>query len=182
MARRCTLCEHPDRIALDKALISGMPFRRVAARFSVSSSAAFRHKRDHLPKVLAKGMHSSAGKQDAYTAEIFRFQKEKVAEETRHAIDAFQQLRAINSACLEVLTKARAAGKHSTLLRAADRVAKHIDLQARLLGEIQDAPTVNVLVMPEWQNLRQLIVEALRPFPEARLAVSKVIESVSAGS
>ena len=182
MARRCTICDHPERTAIDKALVAGMPFRKLAARFSVSSSAAFRHKREHLPKILAQGLRSSNGQPDPHAKEIVRYQQQMEAEETRHAIDAFQQLRAINSACLEVLTKARATEKHSTLLNAVDRITRQIDLQARLLGELQEGPVVNIAVMPEWLSLRQTIVDALRPFPEARVAVAEVLQNAVPGA
>ncbi|NJL30006.1 MAG: hypothetical protein HC897_19990, partial [Thermoanaerobaculia bacterium] len=78
------------------------------------------------------------------------------------------------------LRKAREAEDHSILLRAVDRIARQIELQARLLGELQEGQTVNVLVMPEWQRVRQLVVEALRPYPEARAAVARVLRDAGA--
>ncbi|MCP4545449.1 MAG: hypothetical protein GY835_03145, partial [bacterium] len=81
------------------------------------------------------------------------------------------------AACLEVLKRARADGKDSTLLRAVDRIHKQIELQARLLGEIQEAQTtVNVAVLPEWHGIRQVVIEALHPYPEARLAVVRALK------
>lgn len=87
-----------------------------------------------------------------------------------------QQLKAINAACLEVLRQARADGKHSILLRAVDRIARQIELQARLLGQIQETQTVNVAILPEWQGVRQRVLEALRPYPEAREAVVRALK------
>lgn len=34
------------------------------------------------------------------------------------------------------------------LLRTVDRIACQIELQAKLLGEIQEGPTINVAVLP----------------------------------
>jgi pyrimidine operon attenuation protein/uracil phosphoribosyltransferase len=110
--------------------------------------------------------------------DLARHHQELEARDERQAIDVMQQLRAINAACLEVLSKARAAENHSTLLRAVDRIHRQIELQARLLGEIQDGQTVNVLVAPEWHQVRLVVVEALRPFPEARTAVSRALTAL----
>ncbi len=43
MPRACTICQHPERAAIDEALRTES-FRRVAVRFGTSPSAAFRHK------------------------------------------------------------------------------------------------------------------------------------------
>lgn len=75
-----------------------------------------------------------------------------------------------------MLRQARADGKHAILLQAVDRIARQIELQARLPGQIQDAQTVNVAVLPEWHGIRQTVLEALRPYPDARLAVAQALE------
>jgi hypothetical protein len=48
-------------------------------------------------------------------------------------------------------------------------------LQAKLLGELSDAPQVNVVLMPEWLALRGAILAALAPYSEARAAVATQI-------
>ncbi len=48
-------------------------------------------------------------------------------------------------------------------------------MQARLLGELQDGTTVNLLVLPAWQELRTTILMALVPYPEARAAVAMAL-------
>jgi hypothetical protein len=51
--RRCTVCDHPEFEAIDKALVAGeASFRNIAERFSVSVAALHRHKADHLPETL----------------------------------------------------------------------------------------------------------------------------------
>ena len=102
--------------------------------------------------------------------EAARHHRNVEARQTGQAIDVVQQLKAINAACLEVLKKARADGKHALSLRAVDRIAKQIELQAKLLGDIQDGQTVNIAIMPEWHGIRQVVADALRPHPEASLA------------
>jgi hypothetical protein len=44
---RCTVCNHPSRPDIDRALIDGVPLRTLAATHGLSASALFRHTR-HL--------------------------------------------------------------------------------------------------------------------------------------
>ena len=56
MARRCTICDHPDRVAIDKALVGDEGgYRKISARFGLSSSALYRHRHNHLPEIVAQG-------------------------------------------------------------------------------------------------------------------------------
>jgi hypothetical protein len=40
---RCTVCQHPSRPEIDRALIEGVPYRTLAATHGVSASALCRH-------------------------------------------------------------------------------------------------------------------------------------------
>lgn len=160
MPRICTVCSHPDRHEIDSALVTGDPLRNVARHRSVTVSALFRHKRDHLPGHLVKAAEE---------------------EDVAQAIDVVRQLKAINAACLEILQKSRADGKHSISLRAVDRIHRQIELQARLLGELQDnGPQVNVLIAAEWHEIRMMIFNVLEPYPEARAALAEALGRASA--
>ncbi len=161
----------------------------MAKRFGISESALFRHRKNHLPALVARGFKAIGPvvsfvqevepPNAPHTEDLARQQREVEARETGQAIDIVQQLKAINAACLEVLKKARTDGKHSILLRAVDRIARQIELQAKLLGDIQDGQTVNIAVMPEWHGIRQLLTEALRPYPEAGFAVARALRHAS---
>ena len=133
----------------------------------------FRHRRDHLPQVLTDTAPATPQASQTEPSPPKESGKEQVA------IDALQQLRAINAACLEVLRKARAEGQPLILLRAVDRIAKQIELQAKLLGQIEESTMINVAVLPEWHGVRQLVINALQPHPEARQAVALALKGAS---
>lgn len=177
--RPCSICTHEKRAEIDRALASGTAFRTVAGRFGTSKSAAGRHKRDHLAPHLARALEEAHG---ARAADIVREREASKAEDIGQALDVVRQLKAINAACLEILQKSRAAGKDSISLGAVDRIHRQIELQARLLGELQDGQTVNVLVAPEWHQVRLVVVEALRPYPEARGAVAQALAALPAAA
>ncbi len=47
-----------------------------------------------------------------------------------------------------------------------------VELTAKLVGELDERPQVNVLLAPEWLAVRAALLAALRPYPEARVAVA----------
>ncbi|HEY1387189.1 MAG TPA: hypothetical protein VGF38_01495 [Ktedonobacterales bacterium] len=156
MPRTCTVCSHSQRAQIDAALVSGTPYRDIAGRFQVSKTAVERH-REHIPVAISKSQE---------------------AREEAQALDVVKQLQAINGATLAVLKEARASGNPDLALRAIDRIQRQIELQAKLLGDLDDRPQVNILLVPEWLAVRTAILAALLPYPEARQAVVSAVARV----
>jgi hypothetical protein len=100
-------------------------------------------------------------------------------EEHEIALDVVEQLRAINSASLAILEDARNGGEPSLALKAIDRIHRQVELQAKLLGEIDQRPQVNLYLTPEWLELRTLIVGALEPHPQAQEAIIMALEEAN---
>jgi hypothetical protein len=48
MGRLCTICAHPDHLAIDEALGTGRAFRGIAVSFGVSRAALHRHWQRHI--------------------------------------------------------------------------------------------------------------------------------------
>lgn len=103
-------------------------------------------------------------------------QSQEVKAEAR-ALDVVAQLKAVNAAALGVLRDAREAGDGELILKAVDRVVRQIEFQARLLGELDERPVVNILVAPEWLDLRGRILAALTAYPQARTALAEALDA-----
>jgi len=58
MNKRCSVCTHPALPEIDRALMSGMPLRSLAARYSLSPSALSRHTK-HLKRQRALHKHQA---------------------------------------------------------------------------------------------------------------------------
>jgi len=56
---------------------------------------------------------------------------------------------------------------------------KSIELLARVSGELDDRPVVNIVSLPQWVELRTLILTAIEPYPLAREAVVEVLSADS---
>jgi hypothetical protein len=68
------------------------------------------------------------------------------------------------------MSQARQRGDGDTALKAMDRIRRQIELQAKLLGELDERPQINVLLAPEWLTVRAALLEALGPCGEAPVA------------
>ena len=161
MPRRCTVCAHLQRQDIDELLVSGAPYRSVAKRFGLSESAVYRHKTEHLPAHLLKA---------------------RKAEEVAQADDLLDQVRHLQVHALDILERAEKAGNLRTALSAISQARGNLELLGKLAGQLDDRPQVNLLVSPEWLELRAVIIGALSPHPRAREAVLRAIEGAGDGN
>lgn len=153
MPRTCTICTHPERPEIDRALLDGEAYRTIAKRYGAGPSAVLRH-REHLPNQLVKASE---------------------AQEVAHADTLLEQVRTLQGRALSILDRADEAGDLRTALSAIREARGNLELLAKLLGELQQEGTVNVTVSPEWLTLRAVVIQALQPYPDAARAVSKAL-------
>ncbi len=155
MPRSCSICLHPEREEINAALLQGEPLRDIARRYATSKDALARH-REHLPVHLAKASE---------------------AAEVIQANTLLDRLLSLNAETMAILKEARSGRikDNELALRAIARAEKQLELQGKLLGELNEAPTVNILAVPEWFSLRSTIIAALEPYPEAKQAVVRAL-------
>ena len=159
MPRRCSICSHERLEEINRALVEGVAFPALVAKYRVSKDALSRHKANHLPATLVKAQE---------------------AQEVAQADDLLEEVRSLQGRALGILDKAEDAGDLRTALGAIREARGNLELLAKLLGEL-DERTVNVLITPEWLQLRAVVVGALEPHLEARRAVLRAIEAVGDG-
>jgi hypothetical protein len=134
--------------------------RSVASLYDVSEAAVRRHKSNHLPAKLVLAQQ---------------------AEEAAEAGELLDQVQDLQARTLAILEAAEETSQHRTALAAIREARSNLELLAKLLGELDDRPQINVLVSSEWLELRAVIVGALQPHSEARGAVLAAIEGISNG-
>lgn len=150
MPPTCSICRHPEREAIDAALVAGESFRNIAQRFGPSATALHRHKSEHVAVAMAKATEA----------------------ETVAADDLLAQVGMLQTKALGILNRAEAAGSLNVALMAIREARGNVELLAKLTHQLSDRPTVNVLVAAEWLQVRAVLLEALSPYPAARAAVS----------
>ncbi len=154
MPRKCTICGHKKRSAVDKALVARQPFRTIADQFGVSKTALLRHYDDHLPSSLVKAQQATeAAQADALLAQV---------------VD-------LRDKALGVLEQAEASEDLRTAVSAIREARGCVELLGKLAGQLKDSPTINVILMPEWRELQTAILKALAPHRDARLAVTTAL-------
>jgi len=151
MPRTCTICFHPDRAAIDEALVAGDGFASIARQHAVSQDAVARHRAGHLPERIAQTPKAA----DVAAAE-----------------DLLGQVRALRSKAMSILIAAERQGDLRTALAGVREARGCLELLLEVEGEIDRRPTLNVLIAPEWLTVRSALLVALQPFPEARQAVA----------
>lgn len=157
MARPCTICNHPERQAIDRALVAGVTANTVlSSQFAVTEQALRRHKAGHLPAALAQA-------QDA--------------REVAQADDLLAQVKRLQLITMNVLKIAYDAQDLRTALQAVAQARQNLELVGRIVGELE-AERVQVAVLvasPDWLRLRAVILAALDPYPAARQAVAEAL-------
>ena len=130
--------------------------RSIASLYDVSEAAVRRHKANHLPAKLVMA---------------------QAAEEVAQADTLLDQVRNLQSRAYGILDKAEGAGDLRTALGAIREARGNLELLAKLLGELDERPQLNILVAPQVQYV---ILSALEPYPTARVAVAEALRELDA--
>ncbi len=166
---RCTVCAHPERAAIDAAVLAGGSKRAVATQYGLSAEAVQRHKA-HIPPALAKAHEA---KEVARADSLLGMVRSQYDRALRH-IDASEQVlkqakRSKNRR--DILEAIRTAG---VPMREARR---NLELLAKMIGQIPpDQPHITVITSPAWVSLRVFLAKTLDGHPEAHAALLHALE------
>ena len=121
MARKCTVCAHPQREELDQALVSGQSTSEIIARYStvctIGRMALQRHKERHLPQTLILS---------------------KDAEEVSRSDQLLEKLAKLEQNTLQIGEKAEKGGDWRTALAAIKDQIRIVELQAKIQGVLDE--------------------------------------------
>jgi len=155
LPRKCSVCEHIQVKDIDESLVNGTGLRKIAERFSLSTTAVHRHKK-HLNGTLIKAR------------EVMKI---------THADNLLEQVKYLQEKSLHILSKAEEIGDYRACTSAINEARKCLELLGKLAGELQqEGQTINVIVSPQWVELRTTIIEALEPHPDAKSTVLRALQ------
>ena len=88
-----------------------------------------------------------------------------------------QRLEALIERIEKVLADAESGRRHTVVLAAARELRTALETVARISGELDQRPTtvVNLATSAEWIELQTVILTALAPYPDARMAVAAAL-------
>jgi len=146
--RVCTVCVHPARGEIDRALISQSSYRSVAKRFGVSQPATFRH-RQHMPATLVRAHE---------------------VQEIAQADSLVDELRGLATKARTLTAQAEESGDIRTALMGLREIARILELRARVAGEIAGAQvSINIAAFPIDQLTDDQADELRRKLEERRI-------------
>jgi len=160
MGRDCTICSSAQRQAVDDALGAGKPARQIAQTFPpLGERAIQRHRVAHLSPAIVSVL---------------------AQREERGAVKIVDRLEALVTKVSALVDQAEGSGASGVMLAAAREVRAGLELLARLTGELDEKPvtTINLLSSPEIQNITVVLLRALAPFPEARIAAANALDVI----
>lgn len=152
MARACSICQHEQRLRINKALVKGEPLLAIARSFSVSRSALDRHRRNHLKAAIQRAA-------------------EREALDESYLLEELLELKAAAKALFGAAARDKSYAGAASALREA---RANIEVIGKITGSLSgDTTQVNILQLDgsEWPTLRARILDALSAFPDARDAV-----------
>lgn len=154
MPRPCSICVNSNRTDIEALLLEGTPLRTIADHHGVSKTALIRHRDEHLPDRLLRA---------------------RDAEEIANADGLLARLRELTGEAQRIGGKAEAEGDFRAALAAVRELVRIVELQAKLTEQLGPETVVNVAID---QRTQQVILSALEPHPEARIAVAEALIEV----
>jgi hypothetical protein len=140
----------------------------LARRYDLSTDSIYRHKKAHLPPQLRAKL--IAGPDCDLDLDRLR------ESESQSLLANLVALRHRLFASLDV---AEECGDSNMVCRVTAQLHANLELTGKLLGDLGvGSVTNNVLVLPEYVEMRVALVDALAAFPEARRAVAAVLHGL----
>lgn len=155
MAMKCSICTHPERDGIEKAILAGQSNRAIASQYGMSVTSVRRHRDNHLPEHLAKAT---------------------AAEQVTKADDLISDLQYLRDKAIMFLDKAEQSDDMRAAAPLISAAVKVIETLAEVRGELNRQAVINVTLSPVWVETRTVILTALQPYPEARQAVALALE------
>src|SRR5258705_12249451 len=167
---QCHCCRHRELAGINLALARGVSVRALARRYGLSIDSLFRHRKNHLPPQLRASL--IAGPDLDIDFDKLR------ATESQSLLANLVNLRGRLFSALDV---GEEHGDANMVARIAGQLHNNLEITGKLLGDLHHGGSTtinNVLIQPQYVDMRVCLVNALRPFPEAARAVAAVLHTI----
>lgn len=158
--RKCTICTHPQREEIDRAIARGESYRDISARYSVTVQAIYRHARAHLPQPVQAAVQ---------------------AEMVEHGARILSQVRELNQRARQLLDEAAAHRRYTGAAAFLKEARELLTLEARLLGELDTRDKVEVHTHLDVRALAVRLYRELEDEPELAERVGRVLMELTDG-
>jgi len=201
MSRPCSICSHSERLEIDRLLLRGESYRKIAERFGLSMGSISRHREAHIGtdlrdvrEVMVAAREEALSQIKAEEVETLETVKAEIITETRASVasrlalckDHFDQLRILRERAALALETAEGAEDVKVALQAIRELKDIVRLWAELEGRLQSQPQinlqqVNIYQSPAWANVGLLLARILEPYPSLRTEVAAGLIALQEG-
>lgn len=171
MGSRCHVCEDARRGEIELALARKVSLKQISRKFGPSIFSIYRHSKNHMPATLQAALVSTG------TPTVIDLEALRQSESE----GLLQTLVVQRARIYKALDAAEESGDLRAVAALHGRLDGNVNTVAKLIGDINTHAahvTNNVYVSPEFLTFRGELVKALRPIPEARKALARVLRSV----
>jgi hypothetical protein len=166
---QCSVCKHREHAAIDLALARGVSLGACSRRYGLGPDSLYRHRLNHMPAQLRASLLAGPS--------IEGIDLDKLRETESQSL--LMNLVSLRNRLFASLDVAEEAGDANMLARVAGQLHRNMEIVGKLLGDLSTGTTINnVLIQPQYIELRIGLVNALAAFPEARQAVAAVLHVI----
>ena len=162
MGRKSKIEAHPQSEEIIRRLASGEDYSKIVEDFpDIRYQDLDYYAQNKLPVILSKSNDLKALADEIESADV-------------HKGDTYLQLViGLQKKALDALEQQNAKEDPKSWAMVSREARGYVELMGKALDRIRDAPQqqINILVHPEWVELRSTIIQSLRPYPEALEAV-----------
>jgi hypothetical protein len=165
---KCTVCAHERRHQIDIGLVHQVSARVLGERFKLSKDAIHRHAANHLTPPMRAAI-LAAQRPSAIDLDALR---------TSESEGLLAQLVVQRARLLQLGDMALDLGDVKAAVAVESQINANVTLVAKLLGQLVNHHSVshtNLLISPDYVKMRGVLMDALRPFPEAMRAVAAAV-------
>lgn len=168
--QQCTICSHRELAQIDMALARGVAAPAIARRFKLGVHSVYRHARSHLAPQLRASLLAGP--------DLAGVDLEKLKESESQSL--LGNLVALRHRLFAALDTAEEFNDGGMLTRVASALHANLELTGKLLGDLGVGTTnvTNILIAPQYLEMRLALVQALAPFAEARVAVAQALHQI----
>lgn len=170
MPSQCKVCQHREHAAVDLALARGVSVRALSRRYKISPDSIYRHSARHLPPQLRAKLIAGPA--------IEGLDLEKLRETESQSLLA--HLVNLRNRLFSSLDVAEECGDGGMVSRVAGQLHRNLEVTGQLLGDLATGSVsiTNIVLAPQYIEMRLALVKALEPYAEARQAVAKVLHAI----
>jgi hypothetical protein len=167
----CSVCRHKHRHTIDMGIVAGVSSNVLAARFELQPDAILRHSHNHLSPVQRAAL-LTASQPTAIDLEQLR------TSESEGLLASLVAQRARLAGYGEVAAE---LGDLNAATRVEGAILANLGMVGKLLQQfvtVHDVRHSSILISPDYLALRTCLVDTLRSFPDAAVAVARALHKL----